>query len=237
MFPFFFDWTMILILPAIILAVWAQSKVKNSYSKYSRIATRSGMTGAQVARRILDATGLSQIPIEAVGGELTDHYDPTKKKLRLSKPVFASNSLAAVAVAAHETGHAVQDQAGYTPMNIRAKLVPIASFGSNAAIPLFFIGLFIPMFLGLRHPVFSFLMDLGILFFVGAVLFHLVTLPVEFNASARAIKILSDGGYLTAEEIPHAQKMLNAAAWTYVAAASMAILQLIRLLILRGTQD
>jgi uncharacterized protein len=230
MFPFFFDWTWALILPALVLAMWAQFKVKSTYQHYSEIASRTGMTGAQAARRILDANGLLNVKVEEVDGVLTDHYHPKDKVVRLSQPIYESNSLAALAVAAHESGHALQDQAGYAPMAIRANLVPVANFGSTLAFPLFLIGFFFSARMG-------WMMDLGILFFAGSVVFHIVTLPVEFNASSRAIGILSGGGYLAPDEVDGARKVLNAAAWTYVAAASMAVLQLVRLLILRQSRD
>jgi len=230
MFPFFFDWTMILVLPAMALALWAQWKVKSTYKRYSEVGSRSGLTGAQVARRILDQSGLQQVRVEEIEGMLTDHYHPKEKVVRLSQPIYASNSLSALAIAAHETGHAVQDQAGYGPMLIRARLVPVANLGSSLAFPLFFIGLIFSARVG-------WLMDLGILFFAAAVLFHMVTLPVEFDASARAIRILSGGGYLAPDEIGDARKVLSAAAWTYVAAASVAVLTLLRLIILRQSRD
>jgi uncharacterized protein len=230
MFPFFLDWTMLLILPAVALAIWAQFKVKNTYKKFSEIRSRTGMTGAQAARRILDANGLLNVAVEPIAGELTDHYHPKDKVIRLSEPIFGSTSLAALAVAAHESGHALQDQVGYAPMMFRSRLVPVATLGSNLAMPLFFIGLIFSASMG-------WMMDLGIAFFAGAVVFHLVTLPVEFDASARAIRILSSGGYLAPDEVDGAKKVLGAAAWTYVAAASMAVLTLIRLLILRQSRD
>ncbi|RQV94224.1 zinc metallopeptidase [bacterium] len=226
MFPFFFDWTFILILPAFAFAMWAQSKVKGTYARYSQVPARLHLTGRDVARRILDSNGLNDIEVEPIAGQLTDHYHPKQRKIRLSEGIYGSNSLAALAVAAHETGHALQHQAGYSPMTIRATLVPVANIGSSAAFPLFFVGLI--------FPAFSWLMDLGIIFFAGAVLFHLVTLPVEFDASARAVKILGNGSLLAPDEVAGAKKVLDAAAWTYVAAAAMALLQLVRLLLLRG---
>ena len=229
MFPFMFDWTFILLLPAFGFAIWAQTKVRGTYRKYSRVKSRAHITGAQAARRILDSQGLTDVKVEPVAGELTDHYDPRKRVVRLSEAVYRSPSLAALGVSAHETGHALQHKFQYTPMTVRAGLVPVAQFGSSLAIPLFLIGLFIPAI--------SWMMDLGILFFAGAVLFHLVTLPVEFNASARAIKILSSGGYLAPDETDGARRVLSAAAWTYVAAATMALLQLVRLILLRGSRD
>ena len=229
MFPFFWDRTMLLILPAFAFALWAQWKVKSTYRKYSQVASRSGMTGARAARYILDANGLNDIEVEEVPGELTDHYDPKTRKIRLSQGIFSSNSLAALAVAAHESGHAVQDKVGYAAMNIRANLVPVANLGSQLAIPLFFIGLLLPSF--------KILMDVGIVFFAGAVLFHLITLPVEFDASRRAIRILNNGAYLAPDEVQGAKKVLDAAAWTYVAAATMALLTLLRLVLIRNSRD
>ena len=229
MFPFMFDPTFVLLIPALVLAIWAQTKVRSTYQKYSQVRNRANLTGAQVARRILDSQGLSDVKVESIEGELTDHYDPRKRVVRLSQGVYNSPSLAALGVAAHETGHALQHKFQYAPMSVRAGLVPVAQFGSTLAIPLFFIGLFIPSI--------SWMMDLGILFFAGAVLFHLVTLPVEFNATARAVKILTGGGYLAPDETNGAQRVLRAAAWTYVAAATMALLQLIRLILIRGSRD
>jgi len=226
---FFWDPTFIIIIPALILAFYAQSKVRSTYARYSQVRNHSGMTGAQVARRLLDASGLGDVEIEKVEGNLTDHYDPRKRILRLSEGVHSSPSVAAIGIAAHETGHAMQDGQGYMPLKIRATFVPVASLGSTLAFPLFFIGLIIPSF--------KILMDVGIFFFAGAVLFHLVTLPVELNASGRAIRSLSSGGYLVGDEATGARAVLTAAAWTYVAAATMAITQLLRLLILRNMRD
>ncbi len=227
--PFMFDWTFILLLPALGFALWAQSKVRGTYRKYSQIRSRANITGAQVARRILDSQGLSGVKVEATKGELTDHYDPRTRVVRLSEVVYGSTSLAALGVAAHETGHALQHKFGYAPLQLRSTLVPVAQFGTWLAFPLFFIGF---IFTSIHW-----LMDVGILFFAAAVLFSLVTLPVEYNASARAMKILSSGGYLSPDETTGARKILDAAAWTYVAAATMAVLQLVRLLVLRGSRD
>ncbi len=229
MFPFMFDWTMILILPALGLALWAQSKVKGTYRKFSEVRSRLGMTGQQVARRILDQNGLHDVPVEPVAGELTDHYHPGERKIRLSEGIYGSTSLAALAVAAHEVGHAIQHKTGYQAMTWRASLVPVANIGSMAAIPLFFIGMLVPAF--------TWLMDLGIIFFAGAVLFHMVTLPVEFDASRRAVAILGNGSFLAPDEVQGAKRVLDAAAWTYVAAATMALLQMVRLIILRNSRN
>ncbi|MDD5088410.1 MAG: zinc metallopeptidase [bacterium] len=226
---FFFDWTWILLLPALGFAFWAQNKVRSSYATYSQVRNRSGLTGAQTARRILDSNGLLDVQVEETEGVLSDHYDPKKKVVRLSPDNYRLSSLAALAVAAHETGHAVQHQVGYAPMNVRALLVPAAGFGSKAALPLFLVGFFVPSV--------HWLMDAAIVFFAGAVLFSLVTLPVEFDASRRAIAILSNGSYLTTDEVPHAKKVLAAAAWTYVAAATVSLIHLLRLIILRQSRD
>jgi Zn-dependent membrane protease YugP len=226
-FPFF-DSTMILILPALALALWAQYRVKHTFSKYSEFPSRRGMTGAQVANAIMERNHLN-VAVEPVDGSLTDHYDPRDRTLRLSEDVYGSRSLAAIGVAAHETGHALQHAQHYLPLQIRSNLVPVANFGSTLAMPMFLIGLFLPAA--------SFLMDIGILLFTFAVVFSLVTLPVEYNASSRALQLLSQNGYLAPDEIDSARKVLNAAAWTYVAAAAMAVLQLVRLLVLRGQRE
>ncbi len=228
MYPFF-DPTFILLIPALILALYAQSKVKSTFAQYQKMRSASGMTGAEVARMLLDSEGLGHVPVEKVAGRLTDHYDPRKKVLRLSESVHDSVSVAAIGVAAHETGHALQHRDAYAALSFRNLFVPVASFGSNLALPLFFIGFIFSSI--------SWLMDVGILFFTFAVVFHLVTLPVEFNASNRAIALLQGRGVLHHQEVSSARKVLNAAAWTYVAAATMAIMQLVRLLILRSSRD
>lgn len=227
MFPFF-DPTMVLILPALALALWAQFRVKSTFAKYSEVLSRRGMSGAQVANAILERNHLD-VSVEPIEGSLTDHYDPRDRTLRLSEDVYGSRSIAALGVAAHETGHAIQHAHHYLPLQLRSNLVPVANFGSTLAMPLFLVGLFLPAA--------SFLMDIGILLFTFAVVFALVTLPVEYNASSRALQVLSQHGYLAPDEIDSARKVLNAAAWTYVASAAMAILQLVRLLILRGQRE
>jgi Zn-dependent membrane protease YugP len=224
--PFFwFDPTMILLIPAILLAMYAQFKVQGTFAKYSRIAARSGMTGAQVAKEILRDNRIYDVTVEQTRGILTDHYDPRRKALRLSPQVYNSNSLAALGVAAHESGHVIQHQYGYVPFNIRMAIVPIATIGSQLAFPLLFIGLI------LSAPG---LAKIGVIAFSTAVLFQLVTLPVEYNASSRAIEALEVGGYLSRDEAPHTRKVLNAAALTYVAATLTAVLQLLRLMLLSG---
>ncbi len=225
MFPFFFDSTMVIVIPGFLLAMWAQFKVKSTFRKWDKYSSRSGLTGAQVATDILRKGGLD-VDVEPTRGSLSDNYNPRSRTLNLSESTYGSPSLAAIGVAAHEAGHAFQHAQGYVPLSLRSNFVPVANFGSTLGIPLFFIGWFF-----LHSQV---LMQIGILLFSFAVLFGLITLPVEFNASRRAIAILRKGGYLTAEEIPAAQKVLNAAAWTYVASALMAVLHLIRLLIISG---
>jgi len=222
---FFFDSTMLLLVPALILAFYAQAKVKSTYARYSKVASARGLTGVDVAKRLLGDAGIENVSVSVVPGTLNDHYDPRKKVVNLSEAVARSRSVAAVGVAAHEIGHAMQHARGYLPLNLRNSLVPVAQLGSGAAFPLFFIGFLF------RTP---FLMDLGIIFFAGAVLFQLVTLPVELNASRQALKALSAGGYLVSNEVDKTRRVLNAAALTYIAAAAMAALQLIRLIILRG---
>lgn len=222
---FFWDPTFILLIPGIIIAAWAQHKVTSTFDKYYRVGSLSGVTAAQAARQILNRQGLDDVTVEMVPGKLSDHYDPRAKALRLSQQVYHSNSLAAIGVAAHEAGHAIQHDDGYVPLSIRATLVPVAQFGSNAAWILLLLGLFLG---------FPELARIGVYAFAGVVLFQLVTLPVEYNASSRAIALLEGGGYLTREEIPQTKKVLDAAALTYVAAALMGILQLVRLLIISG---
>jgi Zn-dependent membrane protease YugP len=225
MFPFFFDPTMMLLIPALLLAMWAQMRVKSVFARYSAVGSRRGVTAASAARAILDRFGLQDVPVNRVGGNLTDHYDPRDKSLSLSDSVYGSTSIAAIGVAAHEVGHAIQDSVNYSPLKIRNTIVPVVGIGSTLAFPLFFIGIL------LRGQM---LMDLGILLFLGVILFHLVTLPVEFDASNRALRVLADTGILSTDEIGGAGSVLRAASWTYIAATVMAFAQLIRLLFLRG---
>jgi len=226
--PFMFDSTMLMILPALVLAIWAQFKVRSTYRKFQEIRSSSGITGATVAKRILNNSGIYDVEVESVPGELSDHYDPRIKKVRLSEHNFESSSLSAIAVAAHEVGHAIQHNTGYAPLQMRHSILPVTNLASWAAFPLFFIGLFIGT---------PFLMNLGIIFFAAVVVFHLVTLPVEFNASKRALAILENQGYLVTREVEGARSVLNAAALTYVAAAAMAVLQLLRLVLLSRSND
>jgi uncharacterized protein len=215
----------IMIVPTFFLSLFAQFKVKATYSKYSKIPTSRGITGAQAARRILDAMGISDVAIELGSGFLSDHYDPRSKVLRLSESVYSGDSLASVGVAAHEAGHAIQHARGYAPLQLRSALVPISSLGSNLAWPLLLIG-----FIFMAKS----LIVAGIVFFSLAVLFQIVTLPVEFNASSRALEALPATGILSDMEVNGARKVLKAAALTYVAAAATAIVQLLYFLIRAG---
>ena len=223
---FWYDPTYMLLIPGLLLALYAQAKVSSTFTKWKQVRSRAGLTGAQVARAILDENGARQVRIERVPGSLTDHYDPEDGVLRLSDEVYASGSVAALGVAAHEAGHAIQDAEDYAPMRIRATMVPVANIGSQAAIPLFMLGL-----------IFSWepLLKIGILCFLFAVLFYVVTLPVEFNASGRAVAVLSSG-YLPEDEVRGVKAVLSAAALTYIAAALQAILQLLRLLLLANSR-
>jgi len=228
MFPFF-DPTFVLLIPAMIMALWAQAKVRRTYSRYSEIRSASGMTGADVARRILNTNGLTEVQVEAVEGQLTDHYDPRTRTVRLSEGIYRYGSVAALGIAAHEVGHAVQHSQGYTALKLRHTLLLPAQLGSNLAIPLFFVGM---IFSSLKV-----LMDVGIIFFLGALVFQLITLPVEFDASRRALAMLRGTGFMADAEVDDARRVLNAAAWTYVAAVAMAVSQLLRLLLLRSSRD
>lgn len=226
--PYFFDSSMILLIPAILFAVFAQSKVKGTFNKYLQIRNRRGYTGAQVARMILDRNGLRDVNIEHIRGQLTDHYDPRKRVVRLSSSVYNSTSIASISVAAHEVGHALQHAKGYAPLTIRSQIAPVASFASSFAIPLAFLGFFLRTYS---------LMTLGIYIYLAAILFHVVTLPVEYNASSRAIHQLTANGLIYNEEVKSSKSVLNAAALTYVAAAAVSIAQLLRLLVLRDSRD
>jgi len=225
---FFFDPTFILLLPALGLALWAQYRVKSTYKKYSQVASATGLTGAQVARRLLDDGGLSAVPIENVSGKLSDHYDPRTRTLRLSQGTSQSRSVAALGVAAHEVGHALQHRDAYSAFQMRQSIFPAANLGSTLAFPFFFAGMLFSVPL---------LQTLGIVFFGGALLFQLVTLPVEFNASSRALALLTDRGILAQDETRQAKRVLDAAALTYVAATIMALMQMLRLILLSGSRD
>ena len=229
-FRYYFDPTYMLVIIGAVLCLWAQARVSSTYSKFSRVQSRTGMTGAQAAQRILQMSGIYDVRIEHVGGSLTDHYDPGHKVLRLSDSVYGSTSVAAIGVAAHECGHAVQHDKGYGPLKFRSALVPVANIGSKAGIPLIFLG----VILGMNQV----LIQIGIWVFALAVLFQVVTLPVEFNASGRALAMLGDYGMLERDEAAGCRKVLKAAALTYVAALLMSVLQLLRyVLIFLGRSD
>jgi Zn-dependent membrane protease YugP len=223
-----FDPTYIILIPAILFAAYAQSKINATFNTYLGVRNSNGYTGYQIARAILDNNGLQNIPIEMINGHLTDHYDPRNKVMRLSNAVYNGNSLASVGVAAHECGHAVQHQIGYAPLTIRNAIAPIASIGSQLSWILVIAGFFFG---------FTGLIDLGILFFSAAVVFQLVTLPVEYNASSRAIAMLTEYNLVPSDEVEPARKVLSAAALTYLAATIVAVMQLVRLLLIRGRRD
>jgi Zn-dependent membrane protease YugP len=227
----FNDPTFLLVIPALILAFYAQAKVKGAYRKYSQIYASSRLTGAQAAYQLLQTAGAGDVVIEKLPGELTDHYDPRKKVLRLSQGVHDSSSIAALGIAAHETGHAIQHHQHYQPMHLRSLIYPVASIGSTLAFPLFFIG-----FMFGKNGTGT-LMDIGILLFAGAVAFSVVTLPVEFNASKRALALLEERRFLTPDEMVGARKVLSAAALTYVASTAMAAIQLLRMFLMRQSRD
>jgi len=232
MLPFFlgFDPTFILVLPAMAFALWAQWRVKSTYDKFAQVPAANGLTGRDMARSIMQRNAVDGVAVEEIGGSLSDHYDPRDRTVRLSADIYEGNSIAAIAVAAHEVGHVLQHQQGYLPLRMRSSFAPVAGLGSSLAMPLFFIGLLF----GRHMPFGGVLMDLGIVFFAGAVLFHFVTLPVEFDASRRALRQLTESGAVMPQEVAGAKQVLDAAALTYVAAAAMAALQLLRLLLLRG---
>ena len=220
---FFYDWTYLLIIPGLILGLWAQFKVKNTYAEYSRIPTRLGRSAASVVDDLLRRNGNHKVRIGHVSGQLTDHYNPGNETLNLSDGVYASNSVAALGIAAHEVGHAMQKHEGYAPLTIRTMIVPAVNICSGLSTPLFFLGLLMSW-----EP----LLTLGILLFAASTVFALVTLPVEFNASNRAVAMLVDGGYVNGEEERGVRKVLNAAALTYVAAAVTSMLSLLRLVLI-----
>ena len=226
-----FDPTYILVIIGAVICMIASARVKSTYNKYSQYRSMTGMTGAQAAERILNSAGIYDVSIRHVSGNLTDNYNPMKKTLNLSDTVYGSTSVAAIGVAAHECGHAIQHQKGYVPLTLRSAIVPVANIGSTLAWPLIVIGLFFTSSTG------SFLINLGIICFSFAVIFQLVTLPVEFNASSRALKTVEQLGILGDSELPYTKKVLSAAALTYVASAAAAILQLLRLVLLFGGRD
>ena len=220
----FFGPSFIILIPALIISLYAQYKVKSTFNKYHEEYSNKGISGSEVARKLLQENGLDNVAVKQVDGKLSDHYDPKEKVLNLSGDVYSSNSLAAIGVAAHETGHAIQDAKGYNPMKIRAALVPAANLGSNFGLPLAVMGFIF----------WDALMYVGLIVFLAAVLFHMITLPVEFNASNRALTALKQGNYLSDEELQGSKKVLRAAAFTYVAATIVAIANLLRILIMIG---
>ena len=228
MYGYYFDPTYILLVIGMVLSLAASAKVKGTFAKYSKVHSTSGLTGAEAAQQILHMAGITDVSVVAVAGSLTDHYDPRSRQIALSQDVYDKTSVAAIGVAAHECGHAIQHQQGYVPLTLRSAIVPVANLGSTLAWPLILIGLFFTSNTG------TFLIDLGILCFSFAVLFQLVTLPVEFNASHRALRILGEQGILSDSELPYTRKVLKAAALTYVASAAASILQLLRLVLLFG---
>ncbi len=227
--PYYFDWTYLLLLPGLLLGLWAQYKVKSAFQKYRKISTSRGQTAEQISRQLLAADGIGSIPIEPVAGELTDNYDPRSNVLHLSQGVYGSDSIAAIGIAAHECGHAMQKKHDYGPLKLRSALVPVVNIGSNAYFPLFLLGI-----------IFSWqpLVTIGIVCFSLTLVFSLITLPVEFNASHRALSMLSDSGVVTETELKGVRAVLDAAALTYVAAAITSLLQLLRLLLIsRNRRD
>lgn len=231
MFYYYFDWTYIFVLIGVVICMMASGRVNSVFSRYSRMRSHSGMTGREAAERILRRNGIYDVRVIHIPGNLTDHYNPGNKTLGLSDTVYNSSSVAAVGVAAHECGHAVQHSVGYAPLTIRGALVPVANFGSAISWPLILIGLLI------NGQMSALLINLGILLFSAAVLFQIVTLPVEFNASGRAVKALESSGMLYPDEISAVKKVLGAAALTYVAGAASMILQLLRLMIIGGRKN
>lgn len=218
----------IYVLPALIFTVIAQAMVQSAYRKASAMANARGMTGAQVAERVLQAAGVSGVRIESVSGKLSDHYDPRANVIRLSPEVCHGASIAAAGIAAHECGHAIQYAKGYGPIKLRQAIIPVSQFGSAAAMPLILLGFLFN---------FQALVTAGIVFFAAAVLFQLITLPVEFNASRRAMAILESAGVLSGAELPAARRVLSAAAMTYVAALAVSVMQLVRLIVLFGRRN
>lgn len=222
---YYFDWTYLLVVAGLILSMIASARVKSTFAQYSRMRSMSGLTGAMAAQKVLQSAGIYDVRIERVSGELTDHYDPRSRVLRLSDSTYGSNSVAAVCVAAHECGHAIQHQKSYGPLVLRSTLVPLANFGSSLSWPVFLMGLVFSI-----RP----LVTVGIVLFSLAVLFQLITLPVEFNASTRALRVLENTHILGDTELAAGKRVLNAAAMTYVASLAASILQLLRLIILAG---
>lgn len=225
---FYYDNTYILVLIGMVICMIASWNVKSTFKKYSSVRSLTNMTGAEAAKRLLHAAGINDVQVGRVSGELSDHYDPSRKMLNLSDSVYDSSSVAAIGVAAHETGHAIQHAQGYFPLNLRSWFVPVANFGSKLAWPLILIGLII------NSQSSQMIINAGIFLFSFALIFQLITLPVEFNASKRAVVLLEQQGILNAQELPYTKKVLGAAALTYVASVTSSVLQLLRLIMLFG---
>lgn len=231
-YGYYYDPTYILVIIGIMITLWASFNVKGTFNKYSRYRSNTGLTGAEIARKLLDVNGLYDVSIEHVEGSLTDFYDPSRRILCLSDTVYGSTSVAAIGVAAHECGHAIQHALNYVPMRVRSSIVPAVNFASNISWPLIFIGFILNKNEG------YYLIMVGIFLFCAVVLFHLVTLPVEIDASRRAVKTLRENGFIDQSEGHMVKKVLTAAAFTYISSALMSVLQLIRLiLIARGRRD
>lgn len=228
---FWGDWTILILVPSFILALWAQINVKSTYSKYSKVPNRRGISGAAAARKILDGAGLYHVRIERISGEMTDHYDPKAEVVRLSESSYDNFSAAAVGIAAHEAGHAIQHAQGYAPLKIRNAIIPVTRIGSQLSMPLFLIGLVISMFAQFSS-IGVMIALLGIIGFSFSTIFQLVTLPTEFNASQRAMTILKDEYILEGDDLKSASKVLRAAALTYVAALATSVAQVLRLLLI-----
>ena len=229
---FYFDWTILIVMPAMLFALWAQFRVKSTFEHYSKVIGRRGYTGASAARRLLDANGLHNVGITTVQGELTDHYDPRNKTLYLSGTVYHSQSAAAIGVACHEAGHAIQDAKSYAPLKLRMSIIPVCNIGSRLAFPLFLIGLLLANAAKMPNTAGDVFMLLGIAMFSLSTLFQLITLPVEFNASARAMDGMRSCGLLADDELAGARRVLSAAAMTYVAALATSLLSLLRLIVI-----
>ncbi|MBR2559270.1 MAG: zinc metallopeptidase [Firmicutes bacterium] len=229
----YYDISFFLLIPAMIFAIAASAGVRSTFNRYAQIPDSMGYTGAQAARRILDANGLTDVPIEQVAGNLSDHYDPRTRTVRLSQSVYGSNSISAVAVACHETGHAMQHASGYAPLNIRSMLVPVANAASSFTWILIMIGI---MVMASGNSAGSLFFDIGVAVFLIVVAFHVVTLPVEFNASSRTLEQMRSLNIVVGEENDAAKKVLTAAAWTYVAGLAVAVANLLRLISIRGSR-
>lgn len=224
---FYYDWSIIVLLPGLLICLIAQARVKTTFAKYQKIAAQQGWQAQDVARRLLDDAGLTNIPIEVIGGQLSDHYDPRARVLRLSADVARSTSVASIGVAAHEVGHAIQHAQSYAPLTMRNAIYPIVNLSSHLAIPLLIFGFILEL---------SGLVTAALILYALVIVFQLITLPVEYNASSRARVLLAQGGYLSTQEVAQAGKVLNAAAMTYVAATLMAMLQFLRLLLIFGNR-